>query len=160
MKKKQSLSRHIKIADMDAIKVHAALEQAMNIQSSLTPALLPSLSPIQDAFLDMLHLRFRLLQERIDAKIFPITLDLLGEDAFTFIDKLHRLERLGFSNKNYNANWWIDLRELRNQLNNDYADNYEVIAPRLSILLVRAAELLDFWEGFKKRLKTEENHDI
>lgn len=153
MKDQRILNDYIKVADMHATRLKEALSQAQSMQSSLIPSLLPKLSSTQVAFLDMLNLRFRKLQDLIGSKIFPITLDSLGEDALTFIDKLNKLERLGFLEKQYNTDWWMSLREIRNQLSHDYPDDYELIASHLSILLVKTTELLNFWESFKEQLK-------
>lgn len=151
MKSQRLLNDYIKMAEIHAIKLKGALDEATNMQSSLTSSLLPKLVLSQVAFLDMLNLRFSKLQDLIGSKIFPITLDLLKEDALTFIDKLNKLERLGFLTGHFNANWWLSLREIRNQLSHDYPDDYELIASHLSILLVKATELLDFWKFFKEK---------
>lgn len=146
------LTDYIKVADMHAVRLKEAKVATIAIESLLTPTLLPTLSSNQVAFLDMLSMRFSKLQDLIGAKLFPITLDLLGEDAITFIDKLHKLERIGYLYKSYDSNWWMSLREIRNQLNHDYPDDYNLISEHLSMLLKKASELLEFWEGFKNKI--------
>lgn len=84
------LANYTKIANIHTSRLQEALTQTMAITSSLTPTKLPSLSSTQVAFLDMLSMRFSKLQYLISGKIFPITQDLLGEDAITFIDKLNK----------------------------------------------------------------------
>ena len=100
----------------------------------LTPLSASSLanSAIEDvAFLDLLTTRFGKLQDVIGAKIFPFILDILGEDASTFRDKLNRLEKLGIIKS---ANWWMQLREIRNLITHDYPDDYEQLATHFNQL--------------------------
>lgn len=44
----------------------------------------------------MMTTRFDKLQNIIGLKIFPIIINLLEEDAVAFIDKLNKLEKLGY----------------------------------------------------------------
>lgn len=148
------LKDYIKIADIHAHRLNEAELETRSMQSLLTPTGLSQLTAQQVAFLDMLSLRFSKLQDLIGSKIFTITLDALGEDAITFIDKLNKLERIEYLRAPYNANWWMGLREMRNQLSHDYPDNYQLIATHLSILIVKVNELLQFWEYFKKKLSS------
>jgi len=46
--------------------------------------------------LDMMSKRYNKLQDLIGSKIFPIILEATGNDPLLFIDKLNRLEKLGF----------------------------------------------------------------
>lgn len=67
--------------------------------------------------------------------------------------KLNRLERLGYLN---NVNWWMDLREIRNQVMHDYPDDYDAIFSHLTLLVTRSGELLLFWEALKNKMTTLE----
>ena len=49
MKNQRLLNDYIKVADMHALKLKGALDEAISMQSSLTPALLPKLSLAQAA---------------------------------------------------------------------------------------------------------------
>ena len=146
------LKDYIKIADIHAHRLNEAELAALSMQSLLTPSGLSQLTAQQVAFLDMLSLRFSQLQDLMRSKIFTITLDALDEQAITFTDKLNKLENISYIRAPYNANWWMNLRKIRNQLREDYADDYSLIATHLSILIVKVGELLQFWKNFKKKL--------
>lgn len=86
----------------------------------------------------------------IGSKVFPLTLDLLGEDANTLIDKLNKLEKIGYID---DANWWMDLRETRNHVTHDYPDEYSTLVKHFNKLAQQAQELLLFWSAFKDKLE-------
>ena len=46
----------------------------------------------------------------------------------------------------------MDLREIRNQVMHDYPDDYEAIISHLSMLTLKANELLLFWEQLKNKI--------
>ena len=148
MKKHILISDYLKVADIHAARLKGALTHFENLMP-LSVEKLSKLPLDQVAFLDMMTMRFGKLQDIIGAKIFSLVLDLLGEDAASFIDKLNKLERLGYID---NANWWMDLREIRNQVMHDYPDDYEAIISHLSMLTLKANELLLFWEQLKNKI--------
>jgi hypothetical protein len=148
MKKKILLGDYIKVADIHA----ARLKGALKIFAHLMPLSVEKFTQLpldKIAFLDMLTMRFGKLQDVIGAKIFSLILEALGEDAPTLIDKLNKLEKLGYIN---NVNWWMDLREIRNQVMHDYPDDYAAILSHLSVLTERAEELLIFWQELKNKI--------
>lgn len=148
MKKQTMLSDYVKVADIHAARLKGALAQTVHWMP-LTAESLSTLPLERVAFLDMLTMRFGKLQDIIGAKIFSLILDLLGEDAASLIDKLNKLERLGYIDK---VNWWMDLREIRNQVMHDYPDDYDAIFGHLSQLILKADELLNFWEALKIKI--------
>jgi uncharacterized protein with HEPN domain len=149
MKKHILLSDYIKIADIHAARLKGALEQSAHFMP-LSAERLATLPLNQLSFLDMITMRFGKLQDIIGANIFSLVLDLLGEDAASLIDKLNKLERLDYID---NVNWWMDLREIRNQVMHDYPDDYAIIVSHLSMLIVKANELLLFWNGLKTKIQ-------
>jgi uncharacterized protein with HEPN domain len=149
MKKHILLSDYLKVADIHAARLKGALTQAGHWMP-LSANTLAQLPLDQVAFLDMMTMRFGKLQDVIGAKIFSLILDVLGEDAASLIDKLNKLEKLGYIEE---VNWWMDLREIRNQVMHDYPDDYEAIVSHLSLLVIKAGELLLFWDSLKKKIK-------
>lgn len=148
MKKYILLADFIKIANIHAER----LEGALVVITQLMPLSIENLAQLpldKIAFLDMLTMRFGKLQDVIGAKIFSLILEALGEDAPALIDKLNKLEKLGYIQ---NVNWWMDLREIRNQVMHDYPDDYAAILSHLSILTIRAEELLIFWKELKNKI--------
>lgn len=148
MKKQTMLVDYLKIADIHAARLKEALAQFTNLMP-LSAESLAKLPIEQVAFLDMMTMRFGKLQDIIGVKIFSLVLDLLGEDVGSFVDKLNKLERLGYID---NVNWWMDLREIRNQIMHDYPNDYEAVALHLAMLGKKANELLLFWDGLKNKI--------
>jgi len=71
---------------------------------------------------DQLILRFTKLQDTMGTRLFPATLDAL-EEAYEdrpMIDKLHRLEKLGYLS---NVQQWNELRVIRNRFAHDYPED-------------------------------------
>ena len=97
----------------------------------------------------MMTTRFGKLQDIIGSKIFPIILNLLEEEAVAFIDKLNKLEKLGYID---DANWWIELREIRNKIAHDYPDDHDLICSHLCVFILKAAELIEFWQKLKTKI--------
>ncbi len=139
---------YVKIADIHAARLKVALAQFTHLMP-ISAEGLSKLPVEQVAFLDMMTMRFGKLQDIIGVKIFSLILDLLGEDAGPFVDKLNKLEKLGYID---DVNWWMDLREIRNQIMHDYPEDYEAIALHLSMLSTKANELLMFWDGLKNKI--------
>lgn len=148
MKKKILVADYSIVADIHAIRLQGAIEK-IKLLMPLTAAKLATLELDQVAFLDMMITQFGKLQDVLGAKIFPLILDMLGEDAIAFIDKLNKLERLGYI---HDVNWWMDLREIRNQVMHDCPDDYELICSHLAVLIIKAEDLLQFWGTLKYKI--------
>lgn len=148
MKSIPFLEDYMQVADLHAQRLNAALHQIEPF-APITPQEFKTFSDQQVAFLDMASTRFGKLQDIIGARIFPLILEKLAEDAPSFIDKLTKLEKLGYI---ADHNWWMQLREVRNQITHDYPNNYEVLAVHFNQLLQYSAELLAYWKGLKERI--------
>lgn len=150
MKTQTFLTDYIVVANIHAERLSGALAEVKSLMP-LTAEKLAKMKLDQVAFLDMITMRFGKLQDIIGAKIFSLLLIKVGEGDGTFIDKLNKLEKLGYLD---NANWWLDLREIRNQVMHDYPDDYDLIAIHLSTLMSKANELLQFWETLKIKIES------
>ena len=148
MKKQLFLKDYIQIADIHADRLTIALTKLQPI-IPFSIQKLQHLSPEQLGYTDMLTTRFGKLQDVIGTKVFPLILDLLEEDAAAFIDKLNRLEKLGYLE---NSSWWLELREMRNTLTHDYPDDL-LRSEHLNALIPKSYELLDFWKKFKEKIR-------
>ena len=73
--------------------------------------------------------RFARLQDTIGDKLLPTWLRAHGEKPGTFIDNLDRAEQLGLVE---DAQAWIDMRRLRNQMVHEYVDDPAVLASALN----------------------------
>lgn len=72
--------------------------------------------------------RFGRLQDTVGDKLLPAYLTAHGERLATFIDNLDRAERLGLID---DAQGWIDMRKLRNQMVHEYVEDPLVLASAL-----------------------------
>ena len=124
------------------------LQWAMNKLSAMQPFTadkLQHLSAMDMAVLDQFIVRFSKLQDVMGAKLLPAVLELTHEegDLSTFIDKLHRLEKIGAIPS---ADQWLKLREMRNQFAHDYPEDPFIQASLLNKSFSMAVELLHILE--------------
>lgn len=150
MKQKEFLKSFSEIADIQAKRLQTAIQQV----KPLLPFTSTSFKDLDNehlAYLDMLTTRFSKLQDILGRKIFTLILEILGEEAPAFIDKLNKLEKLGFIEE---AHWWITLREMRNQLTHDYPNNYETLATHVNAFIEQAEALCTYWTTLKTKLTT------
>ena len=101
--------------------------------------------------IDQLIFRFSKLQDTIGAKLFPEILKLLGEDIkpMSFIDRLNRLEELGFVKKDE----WMYLREIRNSVAHEYFSNIYQIVDSLNELYSSVDKIKAIYENIKNLLR-------
>ncbi len=102
--------------------------------------------------IDSFIFRFSKLQDSIGQKLFPLTLEFLGEEVRSkpFIDILNRLEQLELIES---AEKWKELRELRNPLTHTYPWEKEELIENLKLALKRSEELVSTLERFKEFLR-------
>ena len=72
--------------------------------------------------------RFGRLQDTLGDKVLPAWLAAHGERPATFVENLDRAERLGLLD---DAQAWIDMRRLRNQMVHEYVEDPAVLASAL-----------------------------
>jgi len=118
----------------------------------LSAETIQELSEVELAVLDQFSTRFSKLQDAMGAKLFPAVLELTKEQGklVAFLDKLHRLEKLGAIPS---ADNWLLLREMRNEFSHDYPDDPVIQAATLNKAYVLADDLLKVLghiEGFAK----------
>ena len=126
--------------------LHAqVLAQALDEVQPLLPfsaATVAAINPAQRRLLDQIAYRFGKLQDSLGEKVLPGLLLAAQEPVApeaTFIEKLHRLERLGAVPS---AAEWKLLRELRNALAHDYPDAPALQAAWLNRLVASIPVLL------------------
>lgn len=101
------------------------LKHALHAVQRSLPMSASSLKAMDDEAVqdwDQLILRFTKLQDTMGTRLFPATLDAL-EEAYEdrpMIDKLHRLEKLGYLS---NVQQWNELRVIRNRFAHDYPED-------------------------------------
>ncbi|MFZ5367943.1 MAG: hypothetical protein ACOZCE_06895 [Spirochaetota bacterium] len=140
--------------------VHNALEECKRHESRLLSAKghLSAYIPLHidvyltidddlSSFIDQMVYRFSKLQDTLGEKIFPSILKL-GEEEIkskTFLDILNRIEELGIV-KTQN---WLLLREIRNEISHDYADDDLKIVETLNIIYEKSSDLIDIFHNVK-----------
>ncbi len=148
MKKQTILEARIEILDIHARRLTLALSKI----SPMIPISAQEIADITDeqiAFLEQLYLRFHKICDGISTKIFAEILNLTDTKALSFIDKVNALEKLEFL---ADANWWIELRDLRNILTHEYENDYPTHAEHANLLVIKAQELLNYWHELKIKL--------
>jgi hypothetical protein len=144
------LSRRIICNDIHTLRLQTSLEDVKHL-IPFTEASIKNLSKEDSAYVEVIYSRFGKLQDTIGNKIFPAILTITGHTPLTFIDKLNTLEKLRYLN---DATWWMQIRDLRNQITHDYEDDYEIIAEHTNTLIEQSHKLLAYWHYLKPKLTT------
>ena len=114
----ERLLREFDICDKHILRINEALEE-LSSTLPLTNESYAQLSSEQIRCIDQFIFRFSKLQDAMGAKIFRYILEYLDEDvtSLPMRDILNRLEKYKFLP---DANEWIYIRELRNEIAHDY----------------------------------------
>ena len=102
--------------------------------------------------IDSFIFRFSKMQDSMGEKLFPLTLEFLGEEVRNkpFIDILNRLEKLEILES---AEEWKRLRELRNLLTHTYPWETKEVIENIVIALNYSERLIEIYERFKSYLR-------
>ena len=90
--------------------------------------------------------RFGRLQDTLGDKLLPAYLAAHGERPATFVENLDRAERLGLIK---DAQAWLDMRRLRNQMVHEYVEDPLVLASALNAAHTFVPELAAVAERLK-----------
>jgi hypothetical protein len=90
--------------------------------------------------------RFGRLQDTLGDKLLPAYLAAHGERMATFVENLDRAERLGLIK---DAQAWLDMRRLRNQMVHEYVEDPLVLASALNAAHTFVPELAAVAERLK-----------
>ena len=114
----ERLQREFEICDKHILRINEALEE-LSAVLPLSSDNYATLNSEQIRCLDQFIFRFSKLQDAMGAKIFRYILEYLDEDvtSLPMRDILNRLEKYKFLP---DANEWIYIRELRNEIAHDY----------------------------------------
>ncbi len=103
--------------------------------------------------LDTMTYRFSKLQDLIGSKI--IDLFLMQEaqyiDGMSMLDKIHKLEKLHILE---NEDTWLNLRDTRNHIAQEYPDNPALAANKLNDVYMQSSVLIDIYTKLKNSLTT------
>ena len=114
----ERLQREFEICDKHILRINEALED-LSSTLPLTAENYIQLGSEQIRCIDQFIFRFSKLQDAMGAKIFRFILEYLDEDvtSLPMRDILNRLERFQILP---DANEWLYIRELRNEIAHDY----------------------------------------
>ena len=114
----ERLQREFEICDKHILRINEALED-LSSTLPLTAENYIQLGSKQIRCIDQFIFRFSKLQDAMGAKIFRFILEYLDEDvtSLPMRDILNRLERFQILP---DANEWLYIRELRNEIAHDY----------------------------------------
>jgi len=143
---KNTYKPFINIAQTHVKRLQFALDHLKDIMP-ISQDSIQSMSDLEFMYFEVLTNRFSKLQDYLGAKIFDICLEVHKESSLgmSMIDKLNRLEKIGIIDS---AEFWDELRELRNHLTHEYPDHPELTAKylnytyRLSPRLISLAEVI------------------
>ncbi len=122
--------------------------QQMQPHIPFTANTISDLTDIELAILDQFSARFSKLQDTMGEKLFPVILKLTKEQGnlLAFVDKLHRLEKIGAIPS---ADYWLLLREMRNAFSSEYPDDLALQAAILNKAFELANEMISILDGVK-----------
>ena len=114
-KRFKKLQRHTQ-----ALKEYKELIDSLLIEKSIfDPWVFNTLQPQERAVFDAYLKRFASIQDFLGAKIFPLLLEVAGIGSSKMSDVLMRIEKEEIIDSLEN---WIELREVRNELEHDYPE--------------------------------------
>lgn len=125
------------------------MAHAMSANAPTLPLTANALSQLNDEAVqdwDQFALRFTKLQDTLGARLFPALLEHLQEpyEDRPMIDKLHRLEKLGYLPK---LDDWQSLRVIRNRFAHDYPEDDALKAAYLNEAISAVPLLLALLAG-------------
>jgi hypothetical protein len=118
-KRLEKLEKHY-----SALKEYKQLIDAM-LENTLLydPVVFLSIKPEQRAILDAYLKRFSSLQDFLGSKVFSLVLEVAGIDGSRMSEVLFQIEKERIIDSLDN---WIELREIRNELEHEYPENLNV----------------------------------
>lgn len=143
----ERLQREFDICDKHIMRIHEALDE-LSETLPLSAESYAALNREQIRCLDQFIFRFSKLQDAMGAKIFRYLLEYLDEDvtALPMRDILNRLERYRILP---DANEWIYIRELRNEIAHDYPLLENDVVNILNELLSKTEVLCGIYDKMK-----------
>lgn len=123
---KYTVSSLLKIAEAHAYRLSYAISQLKN-KVPISKDAIANMTNEEIPIFELYISRFSKLQDFMGATLFDAVLEKGGEqtDRMTFIDKLHKLEKLELIP---DATKWKQMRELRNHLAHEYPEHPEITA--------------------------------
>lgn len=143
----ERLQREFDVCDKHILRINEALEE-LGVDLPMSADCYASLNKGQIRCIDQFIFRFSKLQDAMGAKIFRYILEYLDEDitALPMRDILNRLERYLIIP---NADEWVYIRELRNEISHDYPLLETDVVTILNELLSKIGVLFGIYDKLK-----------
>lgn len=148
MKSTESL---LKIAEIHADRLRYAMSELKH-KMPLSAQAIAHLSNKDVLIFELYASRFSKLQDFMGAVLFTAALQVSGEqaDEMTFLDKLHKLEKLKLV---VDASEWMRMRQVRNSLSHEYPDHPELTAAFFNQAYTLGPMLLECLDRIMRFLK-------
>lgn len=150
-----TVSHSLKTALWEADRHLQVLESALNDWYQAPAANMAELEMNQERLriLDQLLFRLTKLQDTMGQRLIPSTLAALFEpcEEWPMIDRLNRLEKLGF----LDVDAWLRWRETRNRLAHEYPDHADTRFAALLAAVDVAAELAHGYRVWRAKLDSQ-----
>ena len=150
-----TVSHSLKTALWEADRHLQVLESALNDWYQAPAANMAELEMNQERLriLDQLLFRLTKLQDVMGQRLTPSTLAALSEpcEEWPMIDRLNRLEKLGF----LDVDAWLRWRETRNRLAHEYPDHVDTRFAALLAAVDVAAELARGYRAWRAKLDSQ-----
>jgi len=126
---------------------HTLIIDFTKTKNIFTPENYKTLTIEKQAVLDAYLKRFASLQDYLGAKIFPLALELAGIGSKKMTDILYIAEREEIID---NIETWIELREIRNELEHEYPDTIEHALADLKLCIEHFETLDRYYHNIQK----------
>lgn len=146
---KQKVEDNLKESNLHLLRLQNAVDRLSKnytfpLNSDSFKVVLESIEML--AYCDQVIYRFSKLQDCMGAKLFKSVLLYEGENVNKpFLDLLNRLEVLDI----INVDEWFEIRDLRNDIAHDYANNNENSIKLLNTIYNLRSELTDILESIR-----------
>ena len=153
---KPKLGSLFKIAYIHAARLNYAighLESWMPVSSKI----IQNIKENDLVYFEVYSSRFSKLQDLMGTSIFTAVLEEIGElnETMSFLDKLHKLEKLSLIEK---SNQWLILRQLRNNLSHEYPEQPEIMAETFNQAFAAHTYLLNTLDRLHQYVLSLEKH--
>jgi hypothetical protein len=144
------IQEYLRICELHVDRLKWALGQAEQF-SPLTPEIFDRLDYRQLAVWDFIVNRFSKLQDCIGSKIFPLVLSLTEEnvDSMTTLDRMHKLEKIGFLPS---SQVWKKIRDVRNHVTHEYPEKTDSLIAGFNDLIEYSFVLIGYFEKMKSEI--------
>lgn len=145
------LAEELRICHVHLNRLEQAWERVKNLLP-ITENTVHNLNFNDLASLELFTNRLAKLQDALGSKVFPLFLEVLAVNGLedTPIDRLNRLEKLNIITS---AEYWKDLRDMRNTLAHDYPEDTEFMANMLNAYFLAFDEFKLVIENIERILK-------